>query len=121
MANTATPTEYTFDAAGQKLGRLATQVAAVLMGKNDPAARRHMAPDVRVVVSNVSQMDISEPKRDSKVYTRYTQYPGGLRTETLGDVIEKKGHGEALRRAVKGMLPKNKLQPVMLKNLIITD
>ena len=114
-------TEYTFDATGKKLGRLATDIAQVLMGKNDPAARRNKVPVVQVTVTNAAQMNVTEKKATTKEYTRYTQYPGGLRRETLGDVATKKGYAEVLRRAVKGMLPKNKLQSIMLKNLNITE
>ena len=121
MATETQTKEYTFDATGLKLGRLATDIAQILMGKNDPSARRHVVPAVSVVVSNAGQMNVSDKKAATKEYTRYTQYPGGLRRETLGDVAAKKGHAEVLRRAVKGMLPKNKLQSVMLKNLTITE
>ena len=116
-----TKKEYEIAAAGKKLGRVATEAANILMGKNDPSFRKHTAPDVTVTITNARMLDISSNKAAGKVYTRYTQYPGGLRKETLSEVLEKKGASEAMRRAVKGMLPKNKLQAVMLKNLVVTE
>lgn len=121
MTTETKQTEYTFDATGKKLGRLATDVAQVLMGKNDPSARRNTVPSVSVTVTNAASLAITDKKADTKEYTRYTQYPGGLRRETLGDVTAKKGYAEVVRRAVKGMLPKNKLQSHMLKNLNVTE
>jgi large subunit ribosomal protein L13 len=74
-----------------------------------------------VTIDNASKLLIREPKKDQKTYTRYSGYPGGLKSATLREVIAKKGHTEVLRLAVKGMLPKNKLQSVRMKNLIINN
>jgi large subunit ribosomal protein L13 len=113
--------EYTIDAQGKSLGRVATEVASILMGKNTTSFARHIAPDVTVRIVNASKATISDKKKGEKVYTRYSGYPGGLKSETLGHVIDRKGYSEAFRRAIKGMLPKNRLQPVMLKHLTIEE
>lgn len=112
---------YTIDAEGKKLGRVASEVAMILMGKNKPTYKRNLAPDVLVKIENASKLDISEKKRGDKVYTRYSGYPGGLKSETLGEVIDKKTEAEALRRAVYGMLPANKLRKIMLSRLVIEE
>lgn len=112
---------YTIDAQGKKLGRVASEAAMLLMGKNKPSYKPNVAPEVTVKIENVSKLDISEKKRDDKVYTRYSNYPGGLKSETLGEVIEKKTEAEALRRAVYGMLPANRLRKVMLSHLVIEE
>ena len=113
--------EHTIDAEGKSMGRVATEAASVLMGKNTVAFARNIAPDVSVRIVNASKAAISDKKKDEKVYTRYSGYPGGLKAETLAHLIDQKGYSEAFRRAVKGMLPKNKLQPVMLKHLFIEE
>lgn len=113
--------DYTIDAEGKKLGRVATEAAMVLMGKNKPDYRPNVAPNVRVIIENGSKLAISEKKKDETIYTRYSGYPGGLKSETLGDVIEKKSHGEVIRRAVHGMLPANKLRKIMLSHLIVKE
>lgn len=111
--------EYVLDATGKKMGRVAAEAAHVLMGKNVPSFKKNVSAEVTVKVLNVDKLDISQRKAQSKVYTRYTGYPGGLRKETLSDVISKKGEKEALWRAVYGMLPGNKLRKPRMKNLII--
>src|SRR3989344_2224938 len=95
------------DAQGKKLGRLASEVAYFLMGKHRPSYRRHIESGSNVRIHNASKIDISAAKRLAKTYTRYSGYPGGLRTQRLADVIAKKGYGEAVRKAVYGMLPAN--------------
>lgn len=112
---------YTIDAQGKKLGRVATETAMILMGKNKPSYKPNVAPDVKVVIENASKLAISEKKKDDTVYTRYSGYPGGLKVETLGAVVEKKSYGEVLKRAVYGMLPANKLRKIMLSNLTIKE
>ncbi|MDP2651102.1 MAG: 50S ribosomal protein L13 [bacterium] len=112
---------YKLDATDKKLGRLATEVAVLLMGKNRTDFARNKLPDVEVEVENASKLSIGAKKFAEKVYYRHSGYPGGLKSETLGKVIETKGAKEALRRAVSGMLPKNKLRARMLKNLKIKN
>lgn len=114
-------TIHTIDAQAKKIGRVATEAAKVLMGKNSTAYQPNVVADVEVRIVNASKADVSEKKKDEKVYRRYSGYPGGLIDTTLKRMIEKKGYGEAFKVAVKGMLPKNKLQAKMMKNLVVTE
>lgn len=118
--DTSTFETYEIDAAGKRLGAVATDAARHLMGKHRPDFARHMVAPVRVVISNASKLDISE-KRGQEIYQSYSGYPGGRRTETLDHLAKRLGYHEVVRRTVAGMLPKNKLQKPTLKNLIITD
>lgn len=120
MAENANKKEYEIDAQGKKLGRIASEAASVLMGKNRADFVRNAIPDVKVKVSNCSKISITNKKLSSKVYKTYSGYPGGLKERTMKKVVTDKGMGAALRIAVKGMLPKNKLRDQMMKNLIIT-
>lgn len=113
--------EHIIDASGQSLGRLASQVAVLLRGKDQAVFLNHTRPTAKVKVTNVSQILITGNKRDGKVYTRHSGQPGGLKTETLSEVITKKGMAEALKRAIYGMLPANKLRSVMMNNLTISE
>ncbi len=113
--------KYTLDAENKKIGRVAAQAAVYLMGKNLTTFARNTIPDVKVEIKNTSKLSIGEVKRATKTYSRYSGYPGGLRQPTMEQVIAKKGYSEIVKEAVSGMLPKNKLRPKMLKNLIITE
>lgn len=113
-------TKQVIDAQNKKIGRVATEIAMVLMGKNTPAFQRNTVADVEVEVINASKMEISEVKKGDKIYRTYSGYPGGQRVETLDALIGRKGHEETLKRAVKGMLPDNKLKARMLTHLKIT-
>ncbi len=113
--------KYTIDAQNKKIGRVATEAAVLLMGKNTKDFARNVAPQVTVEVKHSSKASISEKKKAQETYARYSGYPGGLRKPNLSQVIEKKGTKEAFRVAVWGMLPKNKLRHQMIKNLIITE
>ena len=113
--------EYNFDAKDKKLGRLATEIAVALMGKDDPSFAKNVVADVKVTVKNASLMDISEKKKSTKVYDSYSGYPGGRKEIVAKKLIEKKGYGELIRNAVWGMLPKNKLRSRMMKNLEISE
>jgi large subunit ribosomal protein L13 len=111
----------TIDATNMKLGRVASQAAASLMGKDSVAFARHILTDVKVEVINAGKLNVDDTKKRTKIYTRYSGYPGGQRQLTLEKISEKKGMKEAVRIAVRGMLPPNKLRAKMLKNLTITD
>lgn len=111
--------EYTIDAQNKNLGRVATEAAHVLMGKNSPDFKKHVVADVVVKIVNSKMLSITPKKATSKIYTHYTGYPGGLRERTLEDVIEKKGIEEVIQKAVYGMLPGNKLRAKRMKNLSI--
>ncbi len=113
--------KYTIDATGRVPGRIATEVAVLLMGKNRTDFARNTIPDVAVEVVSTKAMVLDQKKLKNKRYARHSLYPGGLTLETMQHVVEKKGAKEVLRRAVYGMLPKNKLRPRMMKNLTIKD
>jgi len=113
--------KYTLDATNKKPGRLATEIAVLLMGKNRPDFARNKIPAITVLVENAGQMSFTPSKLVDKFYARHSGYPGSLKTPSMEQMIEKKGAREVLRIAVNGMLPKNKLRPLMLKNLTITE
>ncbi|OHB15947.1 MAG: 50S ribosomal protein L13 [Candidatus Zambryskibacteria bacterium RIFOXYC1_FULL_39_10] len=113
--------EHTIDAQNKKLGRLATEVAVILMGKNRPDFVRNAIPDIKLKVLNASKISVTNKKMDQKVYKNYSGYPGGLKERSMKKVVADKGMRETLRIAVRGMLPKNKLRDQMMKNLIIKE
>ncbi len=114
-------TSYTIDAAGKRLGRIASAAAHALMGKRSPHFVKHRVADVEVRVVNAKQLDISEQKRSTNVHKRYSGYPGGQKTETWGNVIARKSIGAVVTHAVKRMLPNNKLRDSRLRRLKIED
>jgi len=104
------------DAEGQKLGRLASKVAFVIRGKHKPNFTPHADCGDNVIVINAEKIELSGNKMEVKEYIRHTGYPGGQRVLTAREVMEK--HPERLvEKAVKGMLPKNKLGNALYKNL----
>jgi large subunit ribosomal protein L13 len=113
--------KHTIDASQQKIGRIATKAAVLLMGKNLPNFKRNVAPKIQVEIINASKVDVTAKKLRDTAYPRYSGYPGGLRFESMGQIATKKGFAAVIEEAVKGMLPKNKLQNGMLKNLTITE
>jgi len=113
--------EYKIDAQNKKLGRLASEAAVILMGKNRADFVRNSIPDVKVKISNASKIFVTHKKMNDKTYKNYSGYPGGLRERTMSKVVSDKGMKEVLRIAIKGMLPKNKLRDRMMKNLIIQE
>ena len=110
---------YTIDAENKKIGRVATEAAVFLMGKNLPDFKRNAIPNVTVEIKNVAKASIDEKKLQQKTYSKYSGHPGGLRQPTAKQIVEKKGRKELFKEAVFGMLPKNKLRAKMIKNLII--
>ena len=113
--------KYTIDAQGKRIGRVATEAAVFLMGKNTPDFKRNGIPDVEVEITNTSKAVIHEKKLTQKTYSRYSGYPGGLKQPTMEQVIAKKGYSELFKEAVSGMLPKNKLRQKMMNNLVIKE
>lgn len=109
---------FVVDAEGQTLGRLASRVAQVLAGKHKPGYATHMDTGDHVVVLNAGKISVSRDKRETKVYARHSGYPGGFRQETLGDLLARRPE-EVIRRAVKGMLPRNTLGVQQLRKLKI--
>jgi large subunit ribosomal protein L13 len=104
------------DADGLVLGRLATEVATRLRGKHKPMFAPHLDTGDFVVVVNASQVVVTSNKADKKLIRRHSGYPGGLKEQTLADLLAKRPE-EVIRRAVKGMLPKGPLGRQMLRKL----
>jgi large subunit ribosomal protein L13 len=109
---------YVVDAEAKTLGRLATQIADVLRGKGKPAYTPHVDTGDFVIVVNAEKVHVTGQKLDQKIYYRHSGYPGGLRERTLREQLERRPE-EVLRKAVKGMLPKNKLASAQLRKLKI--
>lgn len=112
-------TEHTIDAKGQSLGRVASEAAKLLLGKNTTTVKKNAIADVMVRIINASGLVILDKKMTQKTYHSHSGYPGSDRALMLKDLIAKKGHEEALKRAVKGMLPGNTLRDKRMKNLVI--
>ncbi len=112
---------HTIDATNKKLGRVASEAAVYLIGKNSPDFARNKIVGGKVEILNASKADINEKKILQKRYSRYSGYPGGLRTPSMRNVIDNKGYKELFTLAVYGMLPSNKLRPIMMKNLTVKE
>lgn len=108
--------KHTIDASGKILGRLSTEVAKLLMGKQKPSFVPYLNMGDLVVVTNAGKIKITGKKAFQKEYKRFSGYPGGLRIEKYDKLIERKPEA-ILEHAIKGMLPKNKLGDKMFKNL----
>jgi len=113
--------QHIIDASGKRLGRIATEVARILIGKNRLDSLPNIVSPVKVTVQNTGKLLITEKKRKETVYTRYSGYPGGLTKYTMQKIIDKKGYREVLRKAVYGMLPSNRLRAKRMKNLTISE
>lgn len=109
---------YVVDAEGQTLGRLATQIARVLIGKHKPTFSKHMDVGDFVVVVNADKFVLSGNKENAKEYVRHSRYPGGLRTVSFQEMMTK-FPDRIIKAAVDGMLPKNKLRAVRMRKLKI--
>lgn len=113
--------KHTIDAQGKKIGRIASQAAAILMGKSSTAFAKNKVNPEKVEILNVSHADITARKKVGDVYVTYTGFRGGLKSETLGELINRRGMTEVFRRAVYRMLPANKLRDLRIKNLTIKE
>src|SRR5688500_12461792 len=109
---------YVVDAEGQTLGRLATRIADTLRGKGKPQYTPHVDSGDFVIVVNAEKIEVTGNKLDQKRYYRHSGYPGGLRSRTLREQLDRRPT-EVLRKAVKGMLPKNKLAAAQIRKLKI--
>jgi len=109
---------YKLDATGQSVGRLATQIAIILRGKNKPEFEPHLDRGDIVEVSNINKLKFTGKKIEQKKYYHYSGYQGGLKETKIKELF-KKNPGEILKRAVRGMLPANKLRRNMIKRLIV--
>lgn len=107
---------FVIDAEGQTLGRLATKVASTLMGKGKPTFADHLDSGDFVIVINSAKLVVTGDRLLSKKYHSHSGQPGGYRMEVLGDLLKRKPN-EAIRRAVKGMLPKTKLGNAQIRKL----
>jgi large subunit ribosomal protein L13 len=109
---------YVVDAEGQTLGRLATEIATILRGKSKPQYTPHVDTGDFVVVVNAEKVVVTGRKAEQKVYRRHSGYPGGLKETSYERMMERRPT-EILRRAVKGMMPKNRLARQQLRKLKI--
>lgn len=109
---------HIFDMKDQTLGRQASAIAKLLMGKAKPYYVRNLDCGDYVVVINAKEIKVTGKKEENKVYVRHSGYPGGFRSETLKELRGRRPQ-EIVRRAVKGMLPDNRLGDHMLKRLFI--
>ncbi len=112
--------EIVIDAKNQKLGRVASKAAWALRGKSEAEFSYQQLPPIEVRIINADQLDLDSRKLKSKIYKRYSGYPGGLKEVPLEKLISRHGVAEAMKLAVWGMLPKNKLRPRMIKHLNIS-
>jgi len=109
---------YVIDAKGKVLGRMATKIATVLMGKHKPSWQPHSDTGDNVVVIDAGKVVMTGRKEEQKKYYRYSGYPGGLKVETAKDLKERKP-ADIIFHAVAGMLPKNRLGRVMIRKLFV--
>lgn len=107
---------YVVDATDKVLGRLASEVAAILRGKNKPIFTPNLDTGDYVIVINADKVRVTGDKNKKKIYKKHTGYPGGLRTTTFEELIARKPE-RAIELAVKGMLPKNRLGRDMYRKL----
>lgn len=113
--------KYTIDTANRSLGRVASEAAMALMGKNTPDYKRNVTAPVEVHITNASKVKISSKKMADKIFRHHTGYRGSLKEVDMARFIREKGYKELFRKTVYGMLPTNKLRPKMIKNLHVTD
>lgn len=111
---------YIADASGQTLGRFASNIAAVLRGKNKPYYTPHFDCGDYVIVINSGQVTMSGNKLEKKEYQHVTGYPGGQRTEVASSLIKRRPNA-VIEKAVKGMLPKNSLGRAMYRKLFVYE
>ena len=109
---------YVVDAEGQTLGRLASEVAKVLRGKNKPEYTPHVDTGDYVIVINADKIKVTGKKLDQKMYYHHSDYVGGLKEATLREMMQKKPE-KVIELAVKGMLPKGPLGRSMIKKLFV--
>jgi large subunit ribosomal protein L13 len=104
------------DASGKTLGRLATQIADALRGKRKPEYTPHVDTGDFVIVVNAEKVHVTGDKRRAKMYRHHSGYPGGLRSRSLEDMLQRRPE-EVIRIAVKGMLPRNRLARQQMRKL----
>jgi large subunit ribosomal protein L13 len=109
------------DAKGKRIGRVASDAAKFLIGKDSVFFERNKTADVEVLISNASKTDVSDRKLETKKYRRFSGYPSGLKEEKMANLVKRKGYKEAVRKAVYGMLPINKLRDRRMKQLFVEE
>ena len=113
--------EKIIDAKNKKLGRIASAAAKALLGKDEPTFQNHLVADVKVIINNAALSDVSDKKKKTTTFERYSGYPGGIKMESMTRVIEKKGFAELYKQAIYGMLPPNRLRKERMKNLTVNE
>lgn len=111
---------FVIDAEGQNLGRVASKAAHILRGKHKPTFTPHVNCGDAIIIINASKVNLTGDKLDKKVYYNHSGYPGGLRERTA-KVMKEKYPVEMVERAIKGMLPKNRLGRDMFRNLYVYE
>lgn len=114
-------TKYTINAEGRTLGRVASEAARALMGKKLPDYVSNKVANVSVVIENASKTKTTEKRLNETLHEKYSGFPGGLKFKTNAEIITKKGWAELYKLAIYGMLPSNKLRPLIMKKLTIRD
>lgn len=112
---------HTIDATEKTLGRVSSAAAKILMGKTTPDYVANKVADVSLVIENVSKTRMTEKRKEETLHSRYSGYPGGLKFESNAKILKNKGWEELYRMAIRGMLPANKLRPLMMKRLTIKE
>jgi large subunit ribosomal protein L13 len=107
---------YLVDAAGQRLGTLAVRIARALSGKHKPTWTPHIDDGDHVIVVNAEKVELGGKKWEQKLYYRHSNYPGGLRVQTAREIADKHP-GRLIEKAVRGMLPTNRMRDVQLRRL----
>lgn len=121
MAKTMNKIEKTIDASGRTLGRVASEIAVSLMGKDKTSFKREVFSGAPVKVLNAGKIRITSKKLSEISHNRYSGYPGGLKTMSGAHTVKTKGMKEMVKLAVYRMLPGNKLRKEMMKNLTIEE
>lgn len=114
-------TKHTIDASGKSMGRVASEAAKIILGKNTTTVKKNVVADAELLITNAGAVKVTEKAGTMKTYHSHSGYQGGNKERMLKHVIEKKGRGEAIRRAIYGMLPANRLRAIRMKRITITD
>lgn len=109
---------FIIDAKGQRLGKVAVKAATILMGKHQPTYVPHLDNGHRLIIINAAELSVEERKLNNKMYYHHTGYPGGIRSKTMAELYDARPE-EVVRKAIKGMLPKNRLGSAALGKLYI--
>ncbi|MEK7114213.1 MAG: 50S ribosomal protein L13 [Patescibacteria group bacterium] len=115
------PSTYTIDATDRTLGRVASEAAHALLGKRSVHFAKNQAIPTKVIIENAGRLNISTRRKEGKVYTRYTGYPGGFYKTSMAEMITKKGIAAVVKKTVDGMIPRNKLRAPRMKNLVVNE